>query len=282
MRSLITATIVAALLAASVGVVAAQSDGTARPSSGCDEPLVAPGDYEAVNDFDDADQTYFVIVPEHYAEIIPAPLELSLGSGGGNADLNYTAKRDFFDDEAMLVAIVATETRAQQDPATLLALVDELAADYCIDLRRVHVSGSSSSAFAAAKLACEGSDRIASLKDGMGSFVVSACEPERRFPVLAITGNPDRSSVTMSVERWAETNGCDPEPLVEELGSGIFRKAYQGCEADVLFYDIEGLGHAAVAHECVGPYAEMYCKEYTELDEIDETQRFFAEHPLPE
>ena len=39
MRSLITATFAAALLAASAGTVAAQSDGTPLPSSGCDAPL---------------------------------------------------------------------------------------------------------------------------------------------------------------------------------------------------------------------------------------------------
>jgi poly(3-hydroxybutyrate) depolymerase len=282
MHAFITSIITAALVAGFTATAMAQSEGAARPSSGCAAPLAEAGDYEAVNDFDGADQTYFVIVPEHYADITPAPLYLFLGSGGGNADMNYAGWRDAFDDEPMVIAIVGTETAAQQAPATLLALVDELAMDYCLDLRRVHVGGSSSSAYAAAELACVGSDRIASYKDGMGSFLVSACEPERPVPMLAITGNSDRASVTASVERWAATNGCDPEPLVEDLGSGIFRKAYQDCAADVLFYDIEGLGHASVMHECRGPFAETYCKEYEALDELDEAERFFAEHPLPE
>jgi poly(3-hydroxybutyrate) depolymerase len=243
---------------------------------------VAPGDYETVNDHGGANQQYFVIVPESYADLAPAPLHLLLGSGGGNADLNYAGWRESFHDEPMLIAIVGTEGGKERAPATLLALIDRLAAGYCIDLRHVHVSGSSSSAYAAAQLACEGSDRIASLFDGVGSFAVSPCEPVRPVPLLAITGDPDRHKVTPSVERWAEINDCDPEPLVEDLGSGIARKSYQGCEADVLFYDIEGLGHKAVLHECVGPVAELYCEEYEELDEIDEAQRFFAEHPLPE
>ena len=282
MRSLITATIVTTLLATSVGVVAAQSDERPPPSSGCEAPLAAPGDYESVNDFDGADQKYFVIVPPSYQDIAPAPVNLLLASGGGDADWYFTGARPYFDDEPMLIAIVGTVTSKQRAPATLLALIDQLTVDYCIDLRRVHVEGGSSSGYAAAQLACEGSDRIASLFDGWGGFSAGACEPARPVPLLALTGDPDRSMVTASVERWAEMNGCDPEPVVEDLGSGIARKSYQGCEADVLFYDIEGLGHKLVMHECVGPYAQQYCETYEELDQIDEGQRFFAEHPLPE
>ena len=69
MRALIPMTMAVALAAAAVVPVAAQSEGAARPSSGCEAPLAAPGDYEAVNDFDGADQKHFVIVPEHYAEM---------------------------------------------------------------------------------------------------------------------------------------------------------------------------------------------------------------------
>ncbi len=228
MRTLIPMTMAVALAAAAVVPVAAQSEGAARPSSGCEAPLAAPGDYEAVNDFDGADQKHFVIVPEHYAEISPAPLYLFLGSGGGDAHLNYAGWRDAFDDEPMVIAIVGTETTTQQAPATLLALVDELAADYCIDLRRVHVGGSSSSAHAAAQLACEGPDRIASFKDGMGSFLVKTCDPERQVPLLAITGNSDRPWVTQSVERWAETNGRDPEPLVDDSWLGCLPQDLPG------------------------------------------------------
>jgi poly(3-hydroxybutyrate) depolymerase len=278
----ITSIIVAALLATSASVVAAQSDVTPLPSSGCEAPLAAPGDYEAINDFDEANQKYFVIVPPGYEDIAPAPLHFYLASAGGDPDWYYTAARPYFDDEPMLIAIVGTATGKQRAPATLLAVLDQLAADYCIDLRRVHVEGGSSSGYAAAHLACEGSGRIASLFDGWGGFLVSPCEPERPVPLLALTGDTDRPLVTASVKRWVEMNGCDPEPVVEDLGSGIARKIYQGCEADVLFYDIEGLGHKLVMHECVGPYAARYCEQYDELDQIDEAQRFFAEHSLSE
>ena len=71
-------------------------------------------------------------------------------------------------------------------------------------------------------------------------------------------------------------------PWSRTLARVLSRKSYRGCAADVLFYDIEGLGHAAVMHRCPGPFAETYCAEYAELDEVDEAERFFAEHPLPE
>jgi hypothetical protein len=67
---------------------------------------------------------------------------------------------------------------------------------------------------------------------------------------------------------------------VEDLGSGVSRKTYQDCEADVLFYHIAGAGHAFILHECIGPGAS-FCQAYEEVNQLEEALRFSEDHPLP-
>ena len=53
------------------------------------EPLVEPGVYEGINDFEDAAQAYRVVVPEGYAELAPAPLILWLATGTGDLEIVF-------------------------------------------------------------------------------------------------------------------------------------------------------------------------------------------------
>ena len=99
--------------------------------------------------------------------------------------------------------------------------------------------------------------------------------------LCASTGDPDRNGVDRLVAKWVEINGCDPEPVVEDLGSGVQRKIYQNCAADILFYDIAGMGHRWPLHEAKGPAAAEWFAEYDEVDYYEEAYEFFADHPLP-
>jgi acetyl esterase/lipase len=263
---------------APVGAQASRPPSTA--SAGCDEPLVEPGEYEGINDFEDAGQEYRVVVPEGYAELTPAPLILWLAAGGGQLSSNFDWWRPYLDEVDSVFVVVELTRASHRQPSTLIALIDQLDTDYCIDPRRIHAMGSSSSAGTVSALTCDASDRIASFVAAIGAFWPMCGAPERPVPLLAITGDPDRSTVTRTVEKWAEINGCDPEPLVQDLGSGVTREAYQGCVADVLFYDVEGVGHGFIRHECIGPSGACFANEV--FDQLVEAERFFAEHPLPE
>ena len=270
------------LLGGLSGLAAAQA-GTdmASPSAGCDKPLVAPGDYEGNNDVGDDAERYWVVVPGSYGENGPVPLVLWLSSGGGFVDTNYAGWRPYLDDIDVLFAVASTETERSLDTDTMLALIDRLEEDFCVDLRRIHVMGESSSSGAVGRLACAASERIASFLGGMGGFDAPGCVPERPVPLFAITGDQDRWIVEPSVERWAEANGCDADPLVEDLGSGVSRSTYQGCTGDVVFLDIEGGSHAFIFHECIGPAAPL-CQAYAEVDQLQDALEFIDQHPLPE
>ncbi|MEA2025803.1 MAG: hypothetical protein U9O18_03850 [Chloroflexota bacterium] len=281
MRTLSASLVSVALLAAWPSAAIAQTADDLTGSDGCDGSLATPGDYEHVNDFGDAGQEYWLVVPDDYADIAPAPLIVWLSSGGGDADINFAGWRPYVDDIEALFAVVGTDTAAQKDTETLLALIDQIGADYCVDPRRIHVMGESWSVATVGRLACEAPDRIASFLGGMGGFYSSDCTPERPVPVLAVTGLSDRAGVAWSSAEFARMNGCDAEAVVEDLGSSVTRTVYQGCEADVVHYDIAGVGHAFVFHECVGPGA-MYCVANDDFDQLEEALRFFEEHPLPE
>ena len=129
------------------------------------------------------------------------------------------------------------------------------------------------------QFACEYSDRVASFVTALGYFS-SDCTPGRSVPLLTFSGDTDRVGVQLLVDKWVSINSCDPEPTVEDLGSGVQRKTYENCEADILFYDIEGLGHAWPLHESKGPGAALVA-EYEEVDYLEEALAFFGEHPLP-
>jgi poly(3-hydroxybutyrate) depolymerase len=228
--------------------------------------------------------TYWTVVPEDYAGTAPVPLVLWLSSGRGDADQQYPGVRPYLDGiDELFVVVGKLSDGGGWDTEALGTLLDQLEADYCVDPRRIHVMGSSSSAFPTSRLACEAADRIASVRVAMGGFPMSGCDLERPVPLLAITGDADRFGVRSSAKEWAEAYGCEAEPVVEELGAGASRRSYRGCDADIEILDIEGIPHVFVFHECIGPAASSgLCRENAEVDELEDSLAFFAEHPLPE
>jgi poly(3-hydroxybutyrate) depolymerase len=219
------------------------------------------------------------VVPKGYADLAPAPLILRLASGTGRLDPAFERWRPYLDPVESIFVVAELGGFSHRQSSTLTALIDQLVAAYCIDPRRVHALGASSSGPVVAALACDASVPIASFSAGMG-FFPPLCASPRPLPLMAITGDVDRAPVSTSVERWAESNGCDAEPVDEDLGSGVTRKTYQGCDADVVLYDIEGAGHGFIRQECLGTDFDD-CIKTEVFDELVETERFFAEHPLP-
>ena len=261
-------------------IVVACGGGTAQDqSAGCAEPLVEPGEYEGLNVVGDVEQPYWMVVPETYADVAPAPLYLHFASGGGDHNTFLEGWRPHLDDLDGLMAIVNTANLARRSPETALALIDQISGDYCVDPTRIHVMGTSSSFQVADRIACEASDRIASFVAALGGAVWSDCEPARPVPLLTFSGDADRRGVNRLVEKWVVLNECDPDPTVDNLGSGVTRRTYVNCNADIVFYDIEGMGHVWPMHEAKGP-ATAFVAEYDEVDYLEAAFEFFADHPL--
>ena len=281
--SVISILAVSLLAGSTVGVAAQDVVEPSSASAGCEGPLVEPGVYDGVNeltnDIGEVVQAYRVVVPQGYAERAPVPLILFPAAGGGNLDTAFEWWRPYLDPAESIFVVAERVSRGQSDPTTLTALIDRLEEAYCIDPRQIHAMGWSSSASNVAALACEAPDRIASFYGGMG-FFPPKCDSPRPVPLISLTGNGDRELVSRSVEAWAENNGCDPEPVDEDLGSGVTRKEYQGCEADVVLYDVEVHAHGLIRQGCLDNRGD-FCIPNDVFDQLRELERFFAEHPLP-
>lgn len=207
-----------ALMAVLVGAVSAQPEEMPHSSVGCEAPLAAPGDYKGTFEMDDGSDDHWVVVPEGYADRAPAPLVLWLSNADGSADANYAGWRPELDGIDALFAVAGTSHRS--DPDAMLALVDRLEVEYCIDTRHIHPMGSAWTAGPAAALACAAPERVASFYAGMGGFEVADCDPARSVPVLSITGDADRSAVTASIKQWQELNGTHRGPSRRGAGFG--------------------------------------------------------------
>jgi polyhydroxybutyrate depolymerase len=158
------------------------------------------------------------------------------------------------------------------DVGYISALLDELSADYSID--HVFVSGLSNGAAMSHRIACELSDRVTAIAavGGANQYATSApCVPSSPVAVLQIHGTADpcwtytggedacvdrsgglRVGIPDSNAGWADRNGCQADPISEQLpdldpGDGVTttQLTWLGCAdgAAVVHLRMDGAGH---------------------------------------
>jgi poly(3-hydroxybutyrate) depolymerase len=249
-------------------------------SGECDPARPAEaGDYPGTNRADDVEQAYWVVVPPSYDGVKPADLYLLLPGGSGNADVALAGWGPSLGGLDALVLIADLRESGTRNVEVLRALIDEVAAEYCVDATGVYVIGSSTSAAIAGRLMFAAPDLIAAAAVGVGDFRPEGMEPTAPVPLLVWTGDVDRWGAAPAAEEWAVHNGCDSEPTVRDLGSGISWHHYEGCDATVEFYDFVGMGHMVPLHDCHGD--AVFCSEYEEFDFWETASEFFDDNPLP-
>lgn len=163
------------------------------------------------------------------------------------------------------------------DVAYLEGLVDDVAAAWPIDRKRIYVLGHSNGGFMAYRLACE-------MGDIAGIAVLAAadplpdgeCRPPQPLSVLHLHGTADRkvpfaggellapvTGAAETVGRWARRNGCttamiDLAPIdldVAQPGAETTVSAYEGCPSGVAVQldTMEGSEHIPqLDHDSVG------------------------------
>jgi polyhydroxybutyrate depolymerase len=98
------------------------------------------------------------------------------------------------------------------DVGFISAVIDDLAAHYPIDRRRVYATGMSNGSVMSHRLACDLSDRIAAIAGvagQMGREFMKRCRPGRPVPVLHIHGTGDRCAVYLG---GMTAGGCTAGP----------------------------------------------------------------------
>jgi polyhydroxybutyrate depolymerase len=153
-------------------------------------------------------------------------------------------------------------------------LLDKLEADLCIDPSRVYSVGMSNGAQMSSLLACRDSDRITAVAPISGVEFPDICQG-RPVPVIAFHGTadpivtyeggglnantiasqelwkghpppnlPENHGVDAAMATWATHNGCDAQPVEEQISHEVRRHTWQHCQAATVLYIIDGGGHA--------------------------------------
>jgi len=103
------------------------------------------------------------------------------------------------------------------DVGFLRRVISDVSAEYCIDPKRVHVTGMSNGGFMAHRVACELSDVVASAASCAGQLQRSPCTPGRKVPIVQMHGTSDPivpyngvwyPSTDATMKSWATRNGC--------------------------------------------------------------------------
>jgi polyhydroxybutyrate depolymerase len=182
------------------------------------------------------------------------------------------------------------------DVGFLRALISHVGTGLRVDRRRVYVAGFSDGARMAYRAGCELSAEVAAIGVVAGSLVEPDCRPARPVPLVAFHGTADSevafadSSFSTSanpevavsvpippaIRFWASSNGCQ-RAVVASPSPSVTRTTYHGCAADVLFYAIQGGGHAWPGGQPDGDDGD---RPTTELSASAEIVRFFLRHSL--
>jgi polyhydroxybutyrate depolymerase len=56
-------------------------------------------------------------------------------------------------------------------------------------------------------------------------------------------GLPTHGGVDQAMADWADHNGCDPEPVEEQVSPEVLRRSWEGCDAATVLYVVQGGGH---------------------------------------
>ena len=157
------------------------------------------------------------------------------------------------------------------DDSTYLAtLVDDIAAAYDVDPRRVYFVGHSNGGFMSYRMACDHAERVAAIASLAGATFAdpTACAPTEPVQVLQIHGTADEDvaydatpavdgypSALVTVETWAGYDGCtldaDTSAPALDLDEGLagaetsVRRYTSGCDpgGSAELWTLEGGSH---------------------------------------
>ena len=204
------------------------------------------------------------------------------------------------------------ERQGVDDVGFARAVVMDIARTHAIDRMRIYATGPSNGGIFVNRLGCEAPDlfvAIAPVIGAIASKLAPGCRPAAAIavvgvqsvkdPVVPFAGGevgvhtPGTAGGTVEGSRatqelWRSINGCDPTPASTPLhaavhdGTSVMRRAYAGCKADVVWYEIEGGGHRWPPHHTQGP-AETLARRTLgvssqNIDASETIWAFFASH----
>lgn len=232
------------------------------------------------------ERPYGLKVPNGYDEATPTPLVMVLHGYGASGFVQsaYFGMLDLVDSEGFLLAYpdgtIDSEGKpfwnatdgccdfdgsGVDDVGYLTAVLDDVAAFYNVDPKRVYLVGHSNGGFMSYRMACDRAPRIAAIVAlaGVTWLDPARCAPTEPVSILHLhgdldadidyAGSPTYPSAAVTVELWAGYDGCTGAlapgtdlDLVPQLDGAETRvEETAGCPAGraVNLWTIEGGGH---------------------------------------
>ncbi len=273
------------------------------------------------------ERTYRIYMPTSLKKGSPCPLLLVFHGGGGDGEgverltkFSTLAEREGFIvvypdgryknwNDGRDASVSRAHSEKNDDLGFIMVLLDALAMEYPIDLRRMYSAGISNGAIFSHYLAAKHSTRlagIAAVVGGMADPFYKEFKPEKPVSVLIIQGVDDpltpyrgggiaqntrgRIIDTDQVARmWAEHNGCSSQPKTGVLpdrdpddGCTVRWSIWSGGRAgtEVTLYAIEGGGHTWPGGAQYLPQ-RIIGKVCRDFDATEVIWEFFKRHPKP-
>jgi polyhydroxybutyrate depolymerase len=296
-----------------------------------DEPA-EPGGHTLAIAVNGLERTYIVHVPATYRPQTPSPLVIMLHGGGGTAraamwETEWAVKADKEGFLAVFPNAMARNParrssfagnpqlwndgsdrfypgqKAPDDVGFVAAMLDDLAARFTLDERKIFLTGFSNGASMSFRVGAELSDRIAAIAPVAGAlwfdlpkfrhpvsmcYITGTADPlnliEGGVPKLA-TGASDsvrakpKPPVRDSILKWAKALGCTGTTANTSDAQGTRTETYSVCmgTAEVVYIAVDGLGHTWAVGRSILPES-MVGKTSNKLRATDVIWEFFQKH----
>ena len=297
--------LVGLLVILSVVITGCQTIQNIKPQTPTIPPdkIKEPGDYLEIITVDGNDRVFHVNVPPDYRYGDDTPLVISFHGRTANMyhQLEISQLQDKSDEEGFILVTpqgvgnpsewlgAIPGEMGREDHLFVDELLDFLNEDFSIDPSRIFLTGFSNGASFANHLGCIYSDRIAAVAPVAGGHVgFYDCENEYPVSVIAFHGLNDpiipyvgdqyNPQVSEWVIAWAERNGCDLEPLVDDSLDEVNKETWENCDGNttVILYSISGAGHT-----WPGSNMQLVAGGSTQaLNATDLIWEFFENHPI--
>ena len=309
------------------------ADVPARASDGCQiagRGLPPVGGGEAVEQTlgsSGVERSYFRFLPLSYDATTPLPLVIDLhGYMEGAAIQRAMSGLETFAEEHSFLVLTPqglgeipywnafANDGLTDDVKFLRDLIDTTATGFCIDERRVYVTGLSMGAFMTSLVGCRLADRVAAIAPVAGLRFPTDCVPANPVPVVAFHGTADDyvtydghsgsgaeslsfNDETMSafagfvsqpvpdaLEGWARAEGCATAPEEEPVTESVTLIRYGACDGGsvVELYRVDGAGHTWPGSEFSANIENVVGPTTFDIDANEIMWAFFLAHPLPD
>lgn len=270
-------------------------------------------------------RSYLLYTPAAGVLQKPAPLLIVLHGGHGNARrvAASTAFNELADRYGIVVAYPnaldghwndgrSTAPQQVDDVGFIPALIEHIARQRDIDLRRVYATGLSNGGAMTLRLACALSDRIAAFAAvvaNMSKELHAACAPKRPVSLMMINGTEDplmpwgggeikkgrflgRGGVVLSAENsirfWARHDRCHLEPQMTEEkdrdpddGTRVYKYLFPGCSgSEVILYMVKDGGHNWPGTRMEPKFKRISGKVSRDINASEVIWEFFLRHSL--